>query len=195
MNIISRLEEKMLLVLDLDETLIFADEELLSYTPDFEVGHYKVYKRPHLYEFLEFAFRNFKVGIWTSSSELYALQVVENIIEEKEGLEFIWCRDKCTKRFDIDSHSYYWIKDLKKIKKVGFRLEQVIAIDDTPQKHERNYGNLVRISEFTGQRDDKELLYLIEYLRELSNVENIRAVEKRGWQRRYDNQVNRTPSN
>lgn len=106
----------MLLVLDLDETLIYASEEQLSSPADFIVGQYKVYKRPHLYEFLEFAFSNFKVGIWTSSSELYALQVIENFIEDDRSLEFIWCRDRCTKRFDIDSHNYYWIKDLKKAK-------------------------------------------------------------------------------
>lgn len=77
---------------------------------------------------------------------------------------------------------------------MGFGLEEMIAIDDTPQKHERNYGNLVRISEYTGQRDDKELLYLIEYLRELSTVNNIREVEKRGWQRKYENIAVCTPS-
>ncbi len=36
-------------------------------------------------------------------------------------------------------------------------------LDDTPRKLERNYGNLVRITEWLGDLGDRELLLLIEH--------------------------------
>jgi len=61
----------------------------------------------------------------------------------------------------------------------------MIVVDDTPRKLERNYGNLVRITEWLGDLDDRELLLLIKYLTKLKDVENIRKIEKRGWQKHY----------
>lgn len=58
----------------------------------------------------------------------------------------------------------YRVKDLKTIRRVGYELERVIVVDDTAKKHERNYGNLVRVRPFEGQLDDDELLYLATYL-------------------------------
>lgn len=72
-----------LLVLDLDETLIYATEERLEAEPDFAVGQYYVYKRPFLKEFLEFCFDNFEVAIWTSSTRNYAEGIVKNIVDSK----------------------------------------------------------------------------------------------------------------
>jgi len=47
------------------------------------------------------------------------------------------------------------------------------------------YGNLIRIDAFTGDPDDRELLRLMPYLLKLNTVDNIRKVEKRGWQSHY----------
>ena len=46
-------EEKILLILDVDETLVFATEKELSRKADFIVFDYHVYKRPYLNQFLE----------------------------------------------------------------------------------------------------------------------------------------------
>ena len=56
-------------------------------------------------------------------------------------------------------------------------------VDDTPEKHIRNYGNLIRVSEFTGDQSDDELLYLMEYLMTIKDSDNIRSIEKRGWRK------------
>jgi len=79
----------------------------------------------------------------------------------------------------------YYIKDLAKLKRKGYCLEQMIMVDDTPQKLERNYGNLVRVKEWLGNTEDNELLLLKKYLTDLKDINNIRQVEKRGWQSRY----------
>jgi RNA polymerase II subunit A small phosphatase-like protein len=72
-----------LLILDLDETLVFATEEPLPgrRAADFRVGPYHVYKRPHLDTFLAACRSWFEMAVWTSASPLYAAQVVAAIIE------------------------------------------------------------------------------------------------------------------
>jgi len=84
-------------------------------------------------------------------------------------------------RYDRDTREQYWVKDLKKIRRIGYALEQVIVVDDTAKKHERNYGNLVRVRPFEGQLDDDELLQLGKYLETLADLDDVRAVDKRGW--------------
>lgn len=174
-----------LLILDLDETLIRAVEEPLVYQADFRAGNYHVYKRPYLDQFLSFCQESFRVGVWTTAGSDFAQIVVDNIFPNDFPLEFSWSRTRCTKAYDTERMQPYYIKNLAKLKRKGYQLEKMIMVDDTPQKLEKNYGNLVRVSEWVGDRTDKELLWLREYLAELDKVENIRTVEKRGWQTRY----------
>jgi NLI interacting factor-like phosphatase len=54
-------------------------------------------------------------------------------------------------------------------------------VDDSPEKLIRNYGNLVRVAPFFGNKTDEELLLLMGYLKELKNVDSIRTLDKRGW--------------
>ena len=54
-------------------------------------------------------------------------------------------------------------------------------IDDSPEKHVQNYGNLIQIAPFTGNLDDKVLIYLMSYLLTINDADNIRGIEKRFW--------------
>jgi TFIIF-interacting CTD phosphatase-like protein len=173
--------QRKLLVLDLDETLVYATEQRLSVAEEFKAGPYYVYLRPHLRPFLEFCVNRFDVGIWTSSSADYAQAVVMQLFGSLGPLKFVWSRTRCTRRYDHETQTEYWVKDLAKLRRIGYALERVIVIDDTAKKHERNYGNLVRVSEFEGQPEDNELLHLVRYLDALANIDNVRVVEKRGW--------------
>jgi Dullard-like phosphatase family protein len=175
----------MLLVLDLDETLIFATETALSMEPDFDIGEYVVYKRPYLDTFLDFCRETFEVAVWTASTKPYAEAITPLIFEPEYPLVFIWARRKCIQRFNPERHEVEFIKDLRKVKKQGHSLEQIIAIDDSPEKYAKNYGNLVRVSPFIGDQKDEELLYLMDYLLELKDVEDVRGIEKRNWQSSY----------
>ena len=172
--------ERKLLVLDLDETLIHAAELQLAHEEDFRVGHYYVYLRPYVEEFVSFALSTFRVGVWTASGEIYAAQVIERLFPN-EGLEFVWSSQRCTLARDWATGAYETIKNLRKLKARGYRLESIIAVDDTPSKYARNYGNLVAVREFVGDRNDNELRLLSRYLQQLATVANVRKVEKRFW--------------
>lgn len=56
----------MLLVLDLDETLVHATETLLEIEPPYEVPPYFLHLRPGLSEFFEQVSRVFRLAVWTS---------------------------------------------------------------------------------------------------------------------------------
>lgn len=176
--------EKKLLILDLDETLVFATEEILERPQDFIVGEYFVYKRPFLKEFIEFCLENFEVAVWTSSTHNYATKIVEEIFPNSNELKFFWSRLRCAIRYDQELQVTYFEKMMSKVRKRKYDLEKVIVIDDSPEKWRNSYGNLVRVKPFFGETDDNELQTSILYLERLKMAENIRKIEKRLWKNR-----------
>jgi RNA polymerase II subunit A small phosphatase-like protein len=173
-------EKTNLLILDLDETLIYGSERPLERSPDFIAGPFHVYRRPFLEAFIKSVSEHFRLAVWTSSSSDYAKKIVVNILGNRR-LEFLWSRERCTQRLDLETRDYYWLKNLTKVKRKGFDLGRVLVVDDSPEKLTRNYGNHVRVSPFLGDSSDCELPRLAEYLLSLADCTNVRSVEKRGW--------------
>lgn len=171
-----------LLILDLDETLVHATEREFAHASDFRVAHYAVYRRPHLEAFLDDCFAHFDVAVWTSSSRSYATLVVAQIFAGRK-LKFFWTADRCTQRMNLETYDQYTVKNLSKVRKLGFALEQVLMVDDSPEKLERHYGNHVRILPFEGDPADEELPPLAEYLRSIRDHPNYRTIEKRYWRK------------
>ena len=101
----------------------------------------------------------------------------------------MWASDRSTVAYDMKWLEYYKRKNIKKVKRKGYRLESIIAVDDTAQKWERSYGNLVRVNPFEGEETDDELKYLLLYLDQLRYEENIRSVEKRFWRNRLTRSI------
>jgi TFIIF-interacting CTD phosphatase-like protein len=173
--------QRKLLILDLDETLLFATEEPLNIQEDFTVGEYHVYLRPYLKGFISYCLKNFEVAVWTSSSEDYAAEICMQIFPSLSAISFLWSRNRCTRCVDYEIGELYWVKDLKKVHRKGYALEQIIVVDDTAKKLKRDYGNLICIREFTGDQSDEELLLLEFYLEMLASEPDIRKLEKRNW--------------
>jgi TFIIF-interacting CTD phosphatase-like protein len=196
--------KRRLLVLDLDETLIFSTEVKLDME---EAGvimmplywgaaqqKIYVYKRPNLDDFLKVAFEHFDVGIWTAGSRTYADHVLQFIMceEERKKLKFVFTSERCVyKRYSSFGEMYYdgprCIKPLKKVKKKGYTLDEMIVIDDLPSTYSRNYGCAIPIKPFVGWEKDDELKLLAKYLVEKvlsSEVQDWRRLPKRYW--RYD---------
>jgi len=189
--------DKKLLILDLDETLFYAREPSVYYTesgneiPDFEIGEiYPAIERPHVHTLLQYAFKNFDVAVWTSAGKEYASDAVRQLItlNNHGDLVFLYTDIECVHHRPMRDNSYYmetdtfrYLKDLKKLKKFGYPKEQIIVVDDSPEKWSRNYGNLITIPPFKGDLSDNYMLKLIDYLDELKYTDNIRTIEKRYW--------------
>jgi RNA polymerase II subunit A small phosphatase-like protein len=171
-----------LLVLDLDETLLYAEEMPLARPPDFEVGPYAVYRRPHLASFLAHVAKRYEVAVWTSSNAAYAHGICAAIFPAHVPPAFLWARERCTHRRDLDSDAWTHAKHLSKLKRRGYDLRRTLVVDDSPEKHRRNYGNLVRVTPYFGDLDDDELPRLAAYLDAIAEVADFRRLEKRFWQ-------------
>ncbi len=189
-------DEKILLILDVDETLIHATDKELNQKADFKTFGYNIYKRPFLDEFLEAIKNDFLLAIWSSASDDYVVEVIKQIISEDIELEFIWGRSRCTYRrnLQIDEYGYYddiqnhyhYIKPLKKVKRKGYHLDRILIVDDSPHKSKDNFGNAIYPRAFTGDMADKELRLLAQYLFLLKDKENVRRIEKRSWQNQVE---------
>lgn len=174
----------MLLILDIDETLVHATKVPLNIPYDFSLANYFVYKRPYVDDFIDFCMDRFDVALWTSSTAGYATIMADELFKNKK-LHFVWSRKRCTQRINNEDKCYIWFKKLSKVKKLGFGLEKVLVVDDSPEKHEKNYGNLIQVRPFTGNPADTELLLLMQYLDDLRHAENVLSIEKRFWHSAY----------
>ncbi len=176
-----------LLILDLDETLIYGAEREWPRLCDFPVGPFYVYKRPHLDEFLRGAGKHYRLAIWSSASSGYVAAIARTIVPFGLEWAFVWCRDRCTAKLNAETFETEYIKNLKKVKRAGFDLARVLVVDDTRYTAGRNYGNAIYVAPFEGDPGDEELPLLLKYLESLVGFENFRAIEKRGWRSRIAN--------
>lgn len=123
----------------------------------------------------------FQLAVWSSSSPDYLHAVLAQAVPPEVRLVFVWSRERCVRRFDPELQEHYFVKDLRKVKRIGFDLARVLIVDDTPKKLERNYGNAVYVKPFLGDSDDDELPWLAAYLRTMVTADDVRQIEKRGW--------------
>lgn len=171
----------LLVILDLDETLVHATEEPFERAAQLQVGPYFVYFRPYLNAFLTVLRERYQVAVWTSAGRDYAEEVVSAIMPWREQLAFLWSAERCTEHFNHETRNRDTLKKLRKVRGRGFDLERVVMVDDSPEKHIRNYGNLVQVEPFLGDESDDELPAVLRFIDTLAVQPNVRAVEKRGW--------------
>ena len=149
------------IVLDLDETLIHTFDEFSGYDikPDFTFklsGYvFKVSKRPHLKEFIDWIFNHPQiktVNIWTAATRDYARNVVRNILtpEQREKLHVFHTRKQVVKG----------TKPLHKIFGNKLKKNNTIMIDDKAEIGINNPGNLIVIPAYFGDPKDNYLDYL-----------------------------------
>lgn len=174
-----------LLVLDLDETLIFATREAPHPGFNFKTLGYWVYLRPGLEQFLVEMNQHFQLAIWSSSTQEYLQPMVERIQPAGVPLAFVWGRERCSKVRDFARDDYVYEKRLSKLKPLGYALEKVIIVDNSPEKVAKNYGNAVYIPSFESQENDNYLPRLSRLLISYKEVPDIRKIEKRHWTSLY----------
>ena len=165
------------IVLDLDNTLLYAMplknydkikhekkdkiskfKKIPIYDDKEKDSGYMIFLRPHLSSFLNFLFKNFRVGVWSSGNESYVDFIVKNIIlkgnssrQTKRNLDFVFHSDNCDeseKKYGKDK-----IKDLRYIwdvkKKKGYNDSNTFIIDDLEQVHEIQPKNTLKIKSFS----------------------------------------------
>jgi carboxy-terminal domain RNA polymerase II polypeptide A small phosphatase len=185
------MDDRLLLILDLDETLVYAVETPIpGRSADHVIEQFHIYFRPGLLDFLQQVSACYRLAVWTSSSPLYAQVVCGLIFPPEIPLEFVWASDRCTTVRDLDTDLWINSKPLRKIiRSRGGDLGRILIVDDSPEKLRKNYGNLVPVIPFEGDQADDELRWLAVYLKQLSSADDVRRIEKRIWRRKVDPNV------
>ncbi len=175
------ISDRTLLILDLDETLIYGTEGPLDHPGDFVVEPYTIYKRPFLEPFLRNCAAMFDLAIWSSASTSYVEAVARKILPPNIRLVMLWSERRCTRHLDAETREEILLKDLKKIKRQGFSLEHVLILEDEPRKVKRHYGNVIVVPAYRGSTADTVLVLLGHYLETFLHVPDVRVIEKRDW--------------
>jgi len=157
------------LLLDLDQTLISAEptedfdfkkykEKSKLFQLDDMDGYYMVYSRPFLQEFLDYAFKNFNVTIWTAASKDYALFIIEKIILNKNRkLDFIFFSYHCdiSKKYKNYSKELSTLWDVYKLQ--GYSKKNTVIIDDyRTDVHTNQPNNCIIAPSFEFKKEGSE---------------------------------------
>ena len=184
---------KNILVLDLDETLVYVSDTKNYYLnlPQIQFDYYifdesekfikenfnklgikKIKKvrsyltiRPGFSKFINIVKKFYgQIVVFTSSQYSYAEEIIK-IIDKEKIISKIYSRKDCSFYNDI------FYKDLSKI---NDDLSHIIIIDNFPESYLLQHFNGIPIPSFTGEFNDNELLKLIPILEKLSIVQDVR---------------------
>jgi CTD small phosphatase-like protein 2 len=168
--------KKRCLVLDLDETLIFAhnessdqgyDERIDLYIGENRTHSIYVYYRPFLKEFLEYVSAKWEIGIFTSSSNIYANAILERIDPQNKYFNFRLFKNSCYR--DCNNHL---IKDLEIL---GNReLKNIVMVDNSIDSIIYQLENCVPCVPFYGDSKDQELVSLAKFLDVIYKIPDLR---------------------
>ncbi|HMV44177.1 MAG TPA: HAD family hydrolase [Leptospiraceae bacterium] len=175
---------KPLLILDLDETLLHANVDLVHNNYSYQTQFHYVYNRPYLKEFLIDTNQSFQLSVWSSGEKDYVEELIEKSFPREIILSFVWDRSHCTHKFDRKLKEQVYIKNLNKITKEGFSLERTLIVDDSPEKFQLHRKNGISIQPFQGDSNDSELLKLKRYLQKIANSTNFQKLDKVNWNQR-----------
>ncbi len=184
------MKENRTLILDLDECLIhseYADGINYDfYKSSFDIldGSIRTMIRPNLSEFLDYAFSNFNIAIWTAAGEKYAEAILEKVGIYKSSLSFFYTEKNCTAKYNYGDgwgmgHMTY-LKNISKLRKKGYDMSRILMIDDKPEYID-SYGNVISINPFYGDSNDTELKKMIKYLDIIKDDKDYRKVNKLNW--------------
>jgi len=150
------------LILDLNKTLAFLEHDRLQ--------GWRCIKRPHADQFLQELSRYFELVIWSDDNFPVAQDVIAKWAIPVTG---VLHREFCKRR------RYGYIKDISRL---GRRADKMIILDHDRVAFSLQPDNGVLVREFTGDPDDHELLYLLDFLKAAgSDAGDVRSfIEKFG---------------
>lgn len=153
-----------LVVFDLDETLVHATQAPFAHAYSFVVPPYYVYLRPFAMELIHYCALRYDIAVWSSSSEQYVEAVTARLFGDCYPTKFSWAANRCVQKPDLRTGGYLYIKDLRKIQKHGYVVDEILMIDDSPEKLQRQPGRHIRVPPFIGDANDVALLDVVSQL-------------------------------
>jgi TFIIF-interacting CTD phosphatase-like protein len=167
-----------LLCLDLDETLIHAEETPFEHYQLVVDGDYMAV-RPGLLGFLDRMSKHYDFMIWSVSGEKYVTAMLNVMWPKEHELKAIYTGKKARVHVENGQGTPTYKELWKVTRRLPYHRSQVLALDDKPIAHKYNYGNLVQIKAFLGDPEDREFEKVGNLLENLAGVPDVRSIEKR----------------
>lgn len=127
--------------------------------------------RPFVREFLKRMKEHYEILVFTAACTAYADAVVKELDPEKKYISYIFDRSFC-----LETKNGFFIKDLRIIKNRD--LKNMIIVDNLVHSFGFQIENGVPILEWTGDKNDKELKHLADYLIEAKNCDDVRVYNR-----------------
>lgn len=174
---------KLNLVLDLDETLVTAQNKILKFDnvlPFCCFDDYDIYKRPHVDVFLDIVFKKYNVYIWTAACKSYADFVLKNLLTPNQiPVRVLTRRDTM---FRKTACGLYWSREdaikIKPLGKLKCNLARTVLVDDTASCFLLDRPNGIQIPQFNDpatQLEDTELMDILQKLDQFSDFKDVRV--------------------
>ena len=197
-NNLAKNDNKKILVIDLDETLIHTSFQKIE-NPDLKIQLDNSNKknplnnndmpaskiidayiriRPGVDEFLTEMSKYYDIYVYSASSKNYLNSIIKNI-DKNNIIKQCYCRNDCImyvedfeEDFDKPNNKYNYIKDLKKITK---ELRNIVFIDNNAISFKLQEKNGIPIKSWFDDYEDLELYKLIPILKNLSGFYDVRV--------------------
>jgi len=172
-------EGKKTLVLDLDETLVHCsdldccsapDVHLPVQFPNGEEVLASLHIRPYVQECLQAANQDYEVIVFTASHQCYADVVLDYLDPDGSLVHHRLYRENC-----ILVQGLY-VKDLRILRNRD--LERVVIVDNAVYSFGYQLDNGIPIISWVEDRQDRELLNLVDYMKLLAAAEDIRVLNR-----------------
>lgn len=188
LNIIIGANQKTL-ILDLDETLVFAcplaqrpDKIIYLEESDHPSGSGQILTegnvpqvgikiRPYTEEFLKKMKEHFEIIVYTASMGSYAQAVVKELDPHNKYISYVLDRSRC-----FQTKNGFFIKDLRILKNRD--LKNMIIVDNLVHSFGFQLDNGVPILEWKGNNKDQELKFLMEYLISAKSYDDVREYNR-----------------
>ena len=195
---IGKNNNKKILVIDLDETLIHTSFQKIE-NPDLQIQLNNSIKsnslnnnqiptpkildayiriRPGVDEFLNQMSKYYDIYVYSASSKNYLNSIIKNI-DKNNIIKQCYCRNDCImyvedseEDFDKPNNKYNYVKDLKKITK---ELKSIVFIDNNTISFKLQEKNGIPIKSWFDDYEDLELYKLIPILKNLSGFYDVRV--------------------
>ncbi len=182
-NLLENKSNKKTLILDLDETLIHSDLDLIyknhiitlyfdSEEEDEKNIPIPLILRPGLFDFLNYAKEKFELIIFTASQKNYADTIIDYIEKEQKYFSLRLYREHC-----IFIKPGLYIKDLRIFKNRD--LKNIVLIDNSIFSFAHQLNNGILVTSFYNDENDYFLYNLKEYLSYcIEDCNDVRIINK-----------------
>lgn len=171
---VSLLPNNLLVIFDLDETLVFTRMvrlySIYNDPGDFQIDLgdvvFDVFVRPGARKLIAYCQERFQVGVWSSAKEDYVQALVAQLFD-LEKVTFVRHRDHCVMVVEDDTFGSGPVKDLRSL---GHPMDQLVIVDDDPATARCNLANLIRVTGFRDNPQGSDLFQVLEELKRRTNA-------------------------